>query len=74
MITCPIRLRQDFKIIADAVDFFFPGARYVPLTELRLKDKNGKSAGNIEIVIAAVNDEDNIIDFGAVEGGMLDFV
>lgn len=67
VITCPIRLRQDFKIIADAVDFFFPGTRYVPLTEVRLKDKNGKSAGNIDIVIAAVNDDGDIIDFGAVE-------
>lgn len=66
-ITCPIRLRQDFKIIADAVDFFFPGIPFVPLTEVRLKDKNKKSAGNIDIVIAAVNDDNEVIDFGAVE-------
>ncbi len=67
VVTCPIRLRQDFKIIADAVDFFFPGVSYVPLTEVRLKDKNGKPAGNIDIVIAALNDNDDIMDFGAVE-------
>jgi hypothetical protein len=67
VVTCPIRLRQDFRIVADAVDFFFPGASYVPLTEVRLKDKNGKSAGNIDIVIAALNSDGDIVDFGAVE-------
>jgi hypothetical protein len=55
------------RIVADAADFFFPGMRYVPLTEARLKDKNGKLAGNIDIVIAALNDKNEIIDFGAVE-------
>jgi len=67
VVTCPIRLRQDLKIVADAANFFFPGMRYVPLTEARLKDKRGKSAGNIDIVIAALNDDDEIVDFGAVE-------
>ena len=41
--------------------------RYVPLTEARLKDKRSKSAGNIDIVIAALNEDDEIADFGAVE-------
>lgn len=66
-VTCPIRLRQNLQIVADAANFFFPGMRYVPLTEAHLKDRNGKVAGNIDIVIAALNDEDEIIDFGAVE-------
>ena len=67
VVTCPVRLRQDMKIVADAAKFFFPGMRYVALTEARLKDKNGKSAGNIDIVIVALDDKDEIIDFGAVE-------
>ncbi len=67
VVTCPVRFRQNLRIIADAVSFFFPGVRTVPLTEVRLKDKNGKSAGNIDIVIVALNDEDEIVDFGAVE-------
>jgi hypothetical protein len=68
VVTCPVRMRQDFTIIADAIDFFFPGvSNYQPVTEVRLKDKNGKSAGNIDIVIAAQNDEGDIVDFGAVE-------
>jgi hypothetical protein len=67
VVTCPIRLRQDLKIVADAANFFFPGMRYVALTEARLKDKHGKSAGNIDVVIAALDDTDEIVDFGAVE-------
>ena len=67
VVTCPIRLRQDMKILADAASFFFPGMRYVALTEARLKDKNGKSAGNIDIVIAALDSKNEITDFGAVE-------
>ncbi len=67
-ITCPVRLRQDYRILADAIDFFFPGASSpLPLTEVRLKDKNGKSAGNIDIVIAKLDENGDIVDFGAVE-------
>lgn len=58
--TCPIRFREDFQIVADAADFFFAGSNYVALTEARLKDLNGKSAGNIDIVIAALDSEGEI--------------
>jgi hypothetical protein len=54
-------------ILADAARFFFPNKRYVALTEARLKDKNGKSAGNIDIVLAVVDEHDRVVDFGAVE-------
>ena len=57
-ITCPIRLRQDFLVISDAARFFFPGnTAYLALTEVRLNDKYGKSAGNIDIVIAALDEQ-----------------
>ncbi len=65
--TCPVRFREDFQIVADAADFFFPGMNYVALTEARLKDLHGKSAGNIDIVIATVDKNGEIMDFGAVE-------
>ncbi len=65
--TCPIRFREDFQIVADAADFFFAGSKYVAVTEARLKDLNGKSAGNIDIVIAAIDGKGEIVDFGAVE-------
>ncbi len=65
--TCPVRFREDFQIISDAADFFFPGSNDVALTEARLKDKNGESAGNIDVVIASLDVNGEIVDFGAVE-------
>jgi hypothetical protein len=65
--TCPIRFREDFKIISDAANFFFPESKYVALTETRLKDRYGKSAGNIDLVIAALDENGEVSDFGAVE-------
>jgi len=65
--TCPVRFREDFQIVSDAADFFFPGSKYVALTEARLKDMYGKSAGNIDIVIASIDKNGEIMDFGAVE-------
>lgn len=67
-ITCPVRLRQDLLVISDAARFFFPGnSSYLALTEVRLNDKFGKSAGNIDIVIAALDEQGRVIDFGALE-------
>ena len=67
-VTCPIRFRQDMQIVADAAQFFFPnGGTYVTLTEVRLNDAVGKSAGNIDIVLAALDDRGRVIDFGAIE-------
>jgi hypothetical protein len=68
VVTCPVRLRQDLVILADAARFFFPNEqRYVALTEARLKDRNGKSAGNIDIVLAALDEHQKVKDFGAIE-------
>ncbi|MBW4490495.1 MAG: hypothetical protein KME12_22175 [Trichocoleus desertorum ATA4-8-CV12] len=67
-ITCPVRFRQDMLIVTDAARFFFPpNTRYLALTEVRLNDKNGKSAGNIDMVLVALDDNDEIADFGALE-------
>lgn len=67
-ITCPVRFRQNHLIISDAANFFFPNHdRYVALTEVRLDDRHGKSAGNIDIALVALNDEGEIVDFGALE-------
>ena len=47
-VICPVRLRQDWMIAEQAAAFFFPpGTRWTTLVEVRLKDKYGKSAGNI---------------------------
>ena len=67
-ITCPIRFREDWLITGDAASFFFgDGAAWSSLTEVRLNDAHGKSAGNIDIVLVAYNDNGKIFDFGALE-------
>ncbi len=67
-ITCPVRFRQDWIVASDAASFFFPqGATWTSLTEVKLNDANGKSAGNIDIVLVAYNDHGQVIDFGALE-------
>ena len=50
-ITCPVRFRQGWLILEDAARFFFPPeTKYTSLVEVRLNDKNGRSAGNIDVV------------------------
>ena len=67
-ITCPVRFRQNWIIADDAADFFFrKGSQWTSLTEVRLKDKQGGSAGNIDIVLVSYDGEGKIIDFGALE-------
>lgn len=68
VITCPIRFREGWIIAEDAADFFFPSdAEWTTLTEVRLNDKNGKSAGNIDVVVVSYDARGQIIDFGALE-------
>jgi|SRR6266446_4131094 len=67
-ITCPIRFRQNWIIADDAAEFFFSkDAKWTSLTEVRLKDKNDKSAGNIDLVLVSYNDRGKVTDFGALE-------
>lgn len=67
-ITCPVRFREDWLIAEDAAAFFFPeGATWTSLTEVRLADRHGKSAGNIDVVLAAYDKHGRITDFGALE-------
>jgi len=67
-VICPVRLRQDWIIAEQAAEFFFtPGTRWTTLVEVRLKDKFGKSAGNIDVVLVAYDDNDRVIDFGSLE-------
>jgi len=68
VVTCPVRFRQNW-IIADnvAAFFFHPQTMWTSLTEVRLEDKHGRSAGNIDIVLVAYDDRGHVIDFGALE-------
>ncbi|MGK7905211.1 MAG: NotI family restriction endonuclease [Hormoscilla sp.] len=67
-ITCPVRFRQDWLIALDAAAFFFPdNTAWTSLSEIRLNDKNGQSAGNIDWVLVAYDSRGRVIDFGTLE-------
>lgn len=67
-ITCPIRFREEWLITDDAASFFFgDGTPWSSLTEVRLNDAHGKSAGNIDVVLVAYDENGKIFDFGALE-------
>lgn len=67
-ITCPIRFREDWLIADDAASFFFPDdVKWSSLTEVRLNDANGKSAGNIDVVLVSYDADGKVLDFGALE-------
>lgn len=67
-ITCPIRFRQDWLIAEDAARFFgFSSGSWTSLPEVRLTDKNGRSAGNIDVVIASYDEKGQVNDFGSLE-------
>jgi hypothetical protein len=68
VITCPVRFRQDWLIAENAANFFFRNqANWTSLTEVRRKDANGQSAGNIDVVMVSCDDRGRVVDFGAVE-------
>lgn len=67
-ITCPIRFRQDWLIAEHAAAFFFDeDTHWTTLTEVRLDDRHGKSAGNIDVVLVAYDANGQLLDFGALE-------
>lgn len=68
VVTCPIRFREEWLIADDAATFFFPeGTMWTSLTEVRLADSEGKSAGNIDVVLVAYDSNGRVIDFGSLE-------
>ena len=68
VITCPVRFRQDWVIAENAANFFFgDNTNWTSLTEVRLRDANGQSAGNIDVVLVSYDDRGRVLDFGAVE-------
>ena len=67
-ITCPVRFRQGWFIAEDAANFFFPpNSMWTSLTEIRLSDANGQSAGNIDVVLVSYDNHGKITDFGSLE-------
>jgi hypothetical protein len=68
VIICPIRFREDWKIVSDVASFIFDQkTTWTHVGEVRLKDKFGKSAGNIDYVLVAYDDKGRVLDFGSLE-------
>jgi Restriction endonuclease NotI len=68
IVTCPVRFRQNWIIADDAAHFFFPiGTTWTTLTEVRLKDKNGNAAGNIDVVLVSYDNRGKVTGFGGLE-------
>jgi hypothetical protein len=67
IITCPHRFLEDGLIQTNAAKFLFgESSSWQSIPEVKLVDATGKSAGNIDVVIAKI--EDGLItDFGALE-------
>lgn len=68
-ITCPVRFREDWLVAEKAANFFFgTDATWTSIPEVRLRDANGKSAGNIDLVIVKYDDgTGKLLDYGALE-------
>ena len=68
VITCPVRFREEWIIIEHAAKFAFgEKSNWTSLSEIRLNDKNGLSAGNIDFVLVQYDDRGKIIDFSSLE-------
>lgn len=69
VITCPVRFREDWIIIENAAKFAFKeGAKWTSLSEIKLLDSNGQSAGNVDYVVVNYDEDTGaILDFASVE-------
>ena len=69
VITCPVRFREDWIIVENAAKFAFPeGTLWTSLSEIKLLDRDGQSAGNIDyVVVSYEKSSGKILDFASVE-------
>lgn len=68
VITCPVRFREDWVIIEYAAEFAFGSkASWTSLSEIKLMDRNGQSAGNIDFVLVQYDEKGQLIDFTSLE-------
>lgn len=69
VITCPVRFREDWIIVEHAAKFAFrQGSAWTSLSEIKLVDRNGFSAGNIDYIVVSYDPlTHKILDFASVE-------
>lgn len=65
---CPVRFREDWRIVSDAADFFFPpDTTWTSLTNVRLNDGYARQVATIDVVLVAYDEKGRVFDFGALE-------
>jgi len=63
-----MRFREDWIIVEKAAEFAFgKKANWTSLSEIKLVDKNGQSAGNIDFVLVQYNNRGQLVDFASLE-------
>ena len=68
VITCPIRFREEWLIVENAAKFAFgEKAKWTSLSEIKLLDAKGLTAGNIDFVLVAYNEKGQLMDFASLE-------
>lgn len=66
-IVCPVRFRQDWLIIEDASNLFFPSQTlWTTFTDIKLLDREGKSVGVLDFVLVSYDLKGNVKDFGVL--------
>lgn len=67
IIICPIRFRENWRIVQDVAPFLLPGVEdYKLVTEVTMKDGDGEEVGSVDGVLVNYVDG-NVVDFGALE-------
>ena len=68
VITCPARFREDWIIIENAAEFAFGSkSTWTSLSEIKLVDRWGQSAGNVDFVLVQYNEKGELINFSSLE-------
>ena len=68
VIICPVRFREEWLIVENAAKFAFgEKIKWTSLSEIKLLDAKGQSAGNIDFVLVAYNEKGQLIDFASLE-------
>lgn len=68
VITCPARFREEWLIVENSAKFAFgEKTKWTSLSEIKLLDAKGQSAGNIDFVLVAYNEKGQLIDFASLE-------
>lgn len=65
---CPVRFRENWRILNDAAKFFFPEeAKWTCLPEVRLPNESGKGVGKIDFVLVAYDEDGLVTNYGGLE-------